>query len=173
MNQVLIVLFVSFFFVRLSTLFISIRNEKRLKANGGIEYGGLNSSILAILHIGFYLAAFGEGYANAVQIDRESMIGIAIYLLSILALFYIIHELSPVWTVKLIIGREHTLNRSLLFRYIRHPNYFLNVIPELVGLALMFKAYNTLLILFPIYLVSLTVRIVQEEQVMRANFSDY
>lgn len=173
MNQTLIILYVSFFFVRLSTLFISIRNERRLKADGGVEYGRFNSSILAILHIGFYLAAFGEGYDKAVQIDQETMIGIAVYLFSILALFYIIYELSPVWTVKLIIASEHNLNKSLLFRYLRHPNYFLNVIPELVGLAVMLKAYNTLLILFPIYLGSLAVRIIQEEQIMRAKFSDY
>jgi isoprenylcysteine carboxyl methyltransferase (ICMT) family protein YpbQ len=166
-------LYASFFLVRLSTLFISMRNERRLKADGGIEYGAFNSSILAVLHVGFYLSAFAEAYTRAVQIDTISLVGIVIYLFSIAALFYVIHELSPIWTVKLIIGREHTLNRSLLFRFLRHPNYFLNVVPELVGLALMCKAYYTLLILFPVYIASLAVRIVQEERIMRTRFREY
>lgn len=173
MSTILVILFISFFLVRLSTLVISMRNEKRLKADGAIEYGALNSAILAVLHVGFYLSAFAEAFANSALIDFVSLIGIVIYLFSIAALFYVIHELSPVWTVKLIIGREHTLNTSLLFRYIRHPNYFLNVVPELIGLTLMCKAYYTLLILFPIYLVSLAVRIVQEERIMRTRFKDY
>jgi len=173
MSKILILLFASFFLVRLSTLFISMRNERRLKADGGIEYGALNSKILAVLHTGFYLSAFAEGYVNEVQIDFVGLIGIAIYLFSIFALFYVIHELSPIWTVKLIIGREHGLNMGLLFRYLRHPNYFLNVVPELIGVALMCKAHYTLLILSPVYLISLVVRIVQEERIMRVRFKDY
>jgi len=173
MSPILILLFISFFLVRLSTLFISMRNERRLKADGGIEYGALNSRILAVLHVGFYLSAFAEAYINAVQIDLMGLVGIAIYLFSIAALFYVIHELSPIWTVKLIIGREHSLNNSLLFRYFRHPNYFLNVVPELIGLALMCKADYTLLILFPVYLLSLVVRILQEERIMRTRFKGY
>lgn len=173
MSKILILLFASFFLVRLSTLFISIRNERRLKADGGIEFGALNSTILAVLHIGFYLSAIAEAYVNQVQIDSLTLVGVAVYLFSIAALFYVIHELSPIWTVKLIIAREHSLNNSLLFRYFRHPNYFLNVVPELIGLALMCKAYDTLLILFPIYLASLVVRIVQEERIMRTRFKGY
>lgn len=43
----------------------------------------------------------------------------------------------------------------------------LNVIPELLGLALLMKAWLTLAVLLPLYLAALGVRIRQEERAMR------
>jgi hypothetical protein len=78
-----------------------------------------------------------------------------------------------VWTVKLYLAPGHALNRHRLFRRVRHPNYFLNVLPELIGLALAFHAVATTVTVLPLYLVSLGIRIAQEEQVMRRRFPDY
>lgn len=161
MSTIIIIAFMIFFCLRLITLFISTRNEKMLKQAKAQEYGRLNSITLAILHIVFYFSAFAEGYLNRVQFDQITFIGIIIYMLSMAALFYVIYQLSPIWTMKLIIAENHPLNKSFIFRYIRHPNYF-NIIPELIGLALAMKAYIVLATLFPVYLVSLTVRIIQE-----------
>jgi isoprenylcysteine carboxyl methyltransferase (ICMT) family protein YpbQ len=88
-------------------------------------------------------------------------------------LWLVIFNLKDVWTVKLFIAKEHTLNNSLLFKYFRHPNYFLNIIPELIAIALICQAWYTLLIGLPLYLIPLTIRIVQEEKVMKTHFSDY
>src|SRR5262249_62436732 len=52
-------------------------------------------------------------------------------------------------------------------------NYFLNIIPELVGLALIMGAWIILVIGLPLYLLVLRKRIVQEEQVMREHFPHY
>ncbi len=90
-----------------------------------------------------------------------------------LFLAVVIRELRGVWTIKLLLAREHPLNRSWLFRTIRHPNYFLNIAPELIGLVLLCKAWVTAAIILPFYAVSLAVRIVQEERVMRERFPDY
>src|SRR5262249_20802530 len=68
---------------------------------------------------------------------------------------------------------DHTLNQSVLFRWVRHPNYFLNILPELVGLALMMGAWLVLVLGLPLYLLVLRTRIVQEEQVMRQHFPGY
>ena len=173
MSTTIIVVFALFFVLRLSTLFISIKNEKRLKQSGAQEYGKLNSAILAILHFIFYVSAFSEGYIDDVQFSRVTIFGIILYLFSMAALFYVIRQLSPIWTVKLIIAKDHQINKSSLFKYIRHPNYFLNIIPELIGLALVMESYISLLVISPAYLVSLTVRIVQEEKIMRSNFLEY
>ena len=173
MSKAVLIVFAVFVCVRLFTLFISIKNEKRLKQAGAQEYGRLNTLILTILHILFYASAFTEGYANRVQFNRVTSIGIIIYALSMLALFYVIQQLPRIWTVKLIIANDHSINRGFIFRRIRHPNYFLNIIPELIGVALVMKSYGVLLILFPAYLLSLGVRIRQEESVMRSTFSDY
>jgi isoprenylcysteine carboxyl methyltransferase (ICMT) family protein YpbQ len=56
---------------------------------------------------------------------------------------------------------------------VRHPNYFLNVLPELIGFALALNAVTTLLVGIPLYLVPLIIRIRQEEQVMRDEVSGY
>ena len=53
----------------------------------------------------------------------------------------------------------------------RHPNYFLNILPELVGFALVLHAYYTLIIGLPFYLIPLIIRIRQEESAMRAKFA--
>jgi isoprenylcysteine carboxyl methyltransferase (ICMT) family protein YpbQ len=37
--------------------------------------------------------------------------------------------LHRLWTVKLLIASDHVLNQSALFRWVRHPNYFLNIRP--------------------------------------------
>ena len=111
-------------------------------------------------------------------------------ILSILILFFIIrllflsvsikHEealiakgakqLVEIWTVKIYILPEHQINRSWLFKTFRHPNYFLNIIPELIGIALLCQAWYVLLIGLPIYLLVLFKRIRQEEQAMATLF---
>jgi isoprenylcysteine carboxyl methyltransferase (ICMT) family protein YpbQ len=98
---------------------------------------------------------------------------LALYILSMLALAYVIRELGALWTVKVMIAQGHTLKQSWPFRTLRHPNYYLNIIPELLALALIMKAWLTLLFLFPPYLVALVCRIRIEESAMRRRFSTY
>ena len=173
MSTFIVTMCVIFSCVRLLTLFISINNEKALKKAGAKEYGRFNSIILTTLHILFYFSACVEGYIKRVQYDQVTIIGIIIYVSSMLALFYVIQKLSQIWTVKLIIAEDHPLDKSFLFRYIRHPNYFLNIIPELIGWTLLLKSYVVFSIIFPVYMVSLSVRIKQEEKLMKLKFSDY
>ena len=75
------------------------------------------------------------------------------------------------WTVKLYIVPNQRIERSLLFRTVRHPNYFLNIMPELIGVALLCNAWYTLCIGFPLYVVLLIVRIRQEEAAMKELFA--
>ena len=166
MSSFIIIFFVIAVIIRLSSLAISIRNENKLKQEGGKEYGKLNSSVLAILHTLFYFSAFFEGWYNKVQWDKFVTFGLIVYLFSIGVLFYVISQLSNFWTVKLIIAKKHPRNTSFLFKYVRHPNYYLNIIPELIGLGLIMKAEFVLIYFFPVYLVSLAVRIIQEERTM-------
>lgn len=82
-------------------------------------------------------------------------------------LFYVIYKLRDIWTVKLYIAPQQRLERSFLFRTVRHPNYFLNIMPELIGVALLCHAWITLIIGYPLYLCLLFIRIRQEEEAMR------
>ena len=159
---------------RIVTLFISIRNEERLKAKGTVEAGSVNSALLALAHIAFYAAAIVEGFSSPSHgFDAITIAGLVIYLFGAAVLVAVIRSLGRFWTVKLIIASDHELVASPLFRWVRHPNYFLNLLPELIGFALVLHAFNTLLIGLPLYLIPLVIRIRQEEAAMRAKFPAY
>lgn len=163
----IIIAFVAFFVLRLVSLSFSIRNEKRLLQLGAQQYGKLNSLLLTLAHVAYYFAALYEAYAKEVIFDRTSMVGLALMLFAYGMLFYVIYRLRDVWTVKLYIVPNQRIERSFLFRTVRHPNYFLNIMPELVGVAMLCQAWHTLCIGFPLYLILLIVRIRQEEQAMK------
>lgn len=159
--------FVVFFVIRLYFLAISIKNEKNLIALGAVQVGATNSKILAVAHIAYYFLALYESYQGGFVADGISALGAIIVGLSLVMLAYIIKLLGYVWTVKVYILPNHPMNRAWLFKTFRHPNYFLNIIPELIGIALLCHAWTTLLVGLPIYLVILGVRIYQEEQAMK------
>jgi hypothetical protein len=58
--------------------------------------------------------------------DLLTWSGFVLYALSAAFLVAVIHLLGRVWTVKLLIARDHVLVDQGLFRIVKHPNYFLN-----------------------------------------------
>ncbi|MBZ9605299.1 isoprenylcysteine carboxylmethyltransferase family protein [Phyllobacterium chamaecytisi] len=170
----MLILFITLAVVfRVATLLISISNERKLKAAGATEIGKTNSNILAVAHVAFYLCAIIEYAFTDHSIDTVTWLGLAIYLVGAIFLIVVIASLGPQWTVKLIIARNHVLVTSLLFRLVRHPNYYLNILPELIGFALTLHAFWTLVVGMPLYLIPLLVRIGQEEKAMRVHFPQY
>jgi isoprenylcysteine carboxyl methyltransferase (ICMT) family protein YpbQ len=156
---------------RLTTLAISIRNEWALKRAGGQEFGKTNSVVLTLAHIAFYVSAISEYLwfpTNAP--DVISLLGVLIYAFGVLVLVAVIRALGRVWTVKLIIANGHVLVTGGLYRLMRHPNYFLNILPELVGLALALNAFTTLLIGLALYAIPLAIRIREEDRLMATAF---
>lgn len=158
---------------RVATLVVSIRNERRLKAEGAVEFGAVNSTILAAAHALFYVSAAIEGVLRGGPVDLVGVIGFALYAFGMVMLVIVMRLLGRWWTVKLIIAPDHELVIHPLFRAIRHPNYLLNILPELVGLGFALHAYGTLAIGLPCYLVVLAIRVREEEQRMSARFSAY
>jgi isoprenylcysteine carboxyl methyltransferase (ICMT) family protein YpbQ len=76
--------------LRLSTLAVSIRNEKRLKANGAVEFGTTNSAVLALTHIVFYTSAAAEGLWRSDPVDVISYLGLGPYGFGMIMLFVVI-----------------------------------------------------------------------------------
>jgi isoprenylcysteine carboxyl methyltransferase (ICMT) family protein YpbQ len=173
MNPLLVTLFLLASVLRVGSLAVSMRHEKALKARGAREYGQGTSRLLALAHTVFYVGAFAEGLWRRTQPTLWTAGGVLLYGLAVLVLLVVWRELKGLWTVKLLIASDHTLNQSALFRWVRHPNYFLNILPELAGLALMMGAWLVLVLGLPLYLLVLRARIVQEEQVMRQHFPGY
>jgi isoprenylcysteine carboxyl methyltransferase (ICMT) family protein YpbQ len=169
-----IVVFAVYAFVlRGISLAISFRNERRLRREGAVEYGRSGTVLLTGVGVVYAVSALVEGVLRRVQFEAITVWGIAIHALSMIALFYVIYQLREVWTVRVLIARDHRLVDTWLFRTVRHPNYFLNLIPEYVGLTLVFQAWITAVLLFPLLVVAIGIRIVQEERAMREAFPGY
>jgi isoprenylcysteine carboxyl methyltransferase (ICMT) family protein YpbQ len=158
---------------RLATLGISVRNEKRMKAEGAREFGRANSLALGILHTAIYVAAIGEGWWRGAQMDAVCVVGVVLYGIGAVGLVVVIRTLGKFWSLKLLIAKDHVLITHPLFRVMRHPNYFVGILPELVGFCIALHAWITLVIGLPIYMVSLGLRIRLEQQVMRQEFAAY
>lgn len=166
MSTTILTLFCTFFALRLVSLFISIYNEKKLIKQGAVQYGKINSICLTIIHILFYCASLYEAYYQHTPFDIYSEFGLAFLLFAYFILFYVIYELREVWTLKIYIAPQHKIVNSFLFKNFKHPNYFLNVIPELIGIMLLCNAWFTFITLFPIYITILWIRILQENKAM-------
>jgi len=173
MHPLLLALFIGAVLLRAGSVAVSRRNEKALKVHGAREYGRSTSHLLAAAHTLFYSGALVEGLWRNTQPTLWTIVGLLLYVISIITLVLVWRELQGLWTVKLIIASDHKLNQTALFRWVRHPNYFLNIIPELVGLALILGAWIVLVGGLPLYLLVLRKRIVQEEQVMHEHFPRY
>ena len=161
------VVFVFFFVLRILTLIVSIKNEKKLKSEGAVEYGKTNSLLMTLFHILFYIGSISEAVLSNASFNYVNKIGIVLFLFSYLVLWYVITQLKNIWTVKLYIAKEHKINNSFLFKYFRHPNYYLNIIPELIGIGMLCKAWIVMIIILPVYMVILIIRIIQEERAMK------
>ena len=155
------------------TFAVSIRNERRLKREGAIEYGKGGTAFITGVSLLYATSAFVEGTMRRVQLDNVAVLGIVIHAFAMVVLFSVIYQLRAIWTMKLLIGREHQLVTNWLFRTVKHPNYFFGLIPEFIGLTLVFRAWITGAVLFPILLVAIGIRIVQEERAMRQAFEGY
>lgn len=155
------------FIFRLVFLKRSIKNEKAILANGGREYGVQNTKYITILHILFYLSCFAEATIRQVHFDTLGVMGLGLLIFAMFMLYVVTKLLGAIWTVKLMLVKNHQFVDHWLFRYVKHPNYFLNIIPELIGLALLCHALLSFCILFPFYIIVLYNRIKEEEQLLR------
>lgn len=171
-------LFVYLFFaitmtIRLGTIALSTRNEHALKSQGAIEYDARTTNFLGLAHFGFYLSGFLEATLAPPQIDFISLFGIGLWVAAMGMLWSVTRTLGPFWTVKIIIAPHHEFKQTALFSFVRHPTYFLSIIPALIGYACALHCWHTLCFGLPLYGLILAKRIRVEEQVMRNAFPAY
>ncbi|WP_156009230.1 isoprenylcysteine carboxyl methyltransferase family protein [Streptococcus ruminantium] len=164
--SIVIVIMLVMFGIRLAFLKLSIQNEKRILANGGKEYGVSNTKLITLLHILFYLMCIVEAIVYKVQLDSVGYLGLALMLFSLLVLWVVTRLLGEIWTVKLMLLKEHKFVDHWLFRVVKHPNYFLNIAPELLGILLLCHAKFAALIL-PFYAYAIYKRICEENWLLK------
>ena len=64
--------------LRFAALAVSIRNEKRMKVAGAVEYCAGTSTLLAFVHIAYYLAAIAEGVWRGAPVSAITWTGVAV-----------------------------------------------------------------------------------------------
>lgn len=168
MDKYYIIAFVvTVFVLRLLFLKISKQNEKRIIENGGKEYGVANSKRLTLLHIAFYLFSPIESVVRNSRIDAISITGMVLMVFSMFMLSVVVKLLGEIWTVKLMLLKNHKFNPHWLFKVVKHPNYFLNILPELLGLTLLCHSFLVGIVLAPFYIYTMYVRIKEEEKLLK------
>lgn len=161
----IILIVFGFFILRLYSLVISIRHAKQLQLQDATEYGKRNSTWLALTHIAIYVSATIEAWLQQTTMNSLSVIGLILMIFAYIILFMVIKTLGAIWTLKLYILPQHPIIKSGLFKITKHPNYFLNIVPELLGLLLLTQAGFAAPLLLP-YAYLLWQRIRQEERLM-------
>lgn len=168
LDYLILILVFCVFVLRLYFLKISKKNEKNILENDGKEYGVKNTKAITIVHIMFYLFCLFEAAIKGVKFDIVGLIGVVLLVFAFFMLYYIVNYLlKDIWTVKLMIAKNHKYNSHFLFRTIKHPNYYLNIFPELIGLSMLCHAAISFIVLSPIYLLIMYIRIKEEDDLIK------
>nr|WP_050897405.1 isoprenylcysteine carboxyl methyltransferase family protein [Streptococcus ictaluri] len=162
----ILIIMIAMFAIRLVFLKKSMANEKAILAKGGQEFGVQNTQFLTLLHIMIYVFALAEAYLKQITFDWLSFLGLLLMIVSVIVLFEVTRILGDLWTVKLMLAKEHPYVDHWLFRRFKHPNYYLNIAPELLGIVLLCHAQITAMLLFPCYLLVIYLRIREENKLL-------
>ena len=138
-----------------------------------MEFGKKNTVFLTLIVSFCYIVAFIEGWIRETKITNFSVFSLCLYSISIVFLVIVIKTLGKIWTIKLIILPNQKIIKNSLYRTIRHPNYFFNLLPEVLAIILLYQAWIFLAFSYPLFVFSIIIRIIQEEKIMREKCSSY
>ena len=121
---------------RLGELLYARRNDRRLLAAGGVEYGASHYPLLVGLHTAWLAALF-----LSVSAETPILWGpLAGYLLLQGLRVWTLASLGGFWTTRVIVVPGAELVRRGPYRFVRHPNYLI-VALEIPVLPLVFGAW--------------------------------
>ena len=145
---------------RVGELWLSVRNTRRLLAQGAREHGRAHYPLIIAVHVlwlgtlwwlaplrpidGFWLAMF-----VAIEIAR----------------IWVLATLGPRWTTRIIILDDAPLVKRGPYRFVDHPNYLV-VIAEIAVLPLMFGLWQVALVFTLLNAAVLAIRIRAENRAL-------
>lgn len=138
---------------RLAEVWWARRNEARLLAAGGIEYGRSHFPLMVLLHAVWLVGLW------VVAIDRPLVpIFVVLFLALQVARFWVLATLGRRWTLRVVVVPGEQLQQRGPYRWLRHPNYAvvigeIAVVPLALGLplyALAFSVFNAAVLAFRI-----------------------
>ena len=146
---------------RLSELWLSNRNTRRLILEGAYEVAPGHYPLIVAVHA-LWLAALWW-LAPPQPIDG---FWLGMFVLIELARIWVLASLGKRWTTRIIVLPEAPLVRRGPYRWVNHPNYLV-VIAEIAVLPLVFGLWQLALIFSALNAAILTVRIREENRALR------
>lgn len=130
---------------RLAECGLAKRNESRLRAAGGVEYGAAHLPVLVLLHAAWLAGLWALAYDRPVD---PWFFGLFVILQ--MARLWVLLALGRRWTIRIIVIAGERLVSRGPYRFMRHPNYAvvageIAVVPLALGLpvyALVFSVLN-------------------------------
>jgi len=116
-------------------------NERAQRSRGGIEPADDVYQVMQIAYPGIFVAMLVEGALRGVSFtEAPALVGVMIFLAAKALKWWAISELGPLWTFRVIVVPGSPSVATGPYRIMRHPNY-VAVVGEIVGVALMMRAY--------------------------------
>ncbi|MDX2128979.1 MAG: isoprenylcysteine carboxylmethyltransferase family protein [Chloroherpetonaceae bacterium] len=150
---------------RLMELMVSRHNETQLKAKGAIEYGESHYKWMVLLHLGWFVGMITEFILLKPSIFPfwGSLLTFLLFLQ--IVRYYVIKSLGEFWNTKIIVLPGSRPIQSGIYRFVRHPNYWI-VRMEILFFPILFKLYITSIIFTILNVWLLNVRIEEEEKAL-------
>ena len=151
---------------RLIELLIAKRNERILKAQGGIEFDKNGYRVIVIMHVAFFVSLICEKVFLSRMLNSYWIIFAALFGVAQFLRYWAIKSLGVYWNTKILVLPNHKLVIAGPYKFLRHPNY-IAVIVEIAVIPLIFSCYLTACIFSVINFILLRRRIKIEENALR------
>ena len=150
---------------RLYELRLAKSNEKYQKARGAIDIQDPYYHWIVWVHTIFFLALLIEAYFNHQLQATLSAIWLISFVVLQLLRFWLLHTMGRFWNTKIIVLPGARLVNRGLFRFVRHPNYWI-VFLEFIVISLLFHAYWSAIIFPILHIVLMSKRIPMENRAL-------
>lgn len=150
--------------LRLGELLLARRNERWLLQHGAVEYGKKHYRWIVTLHVLFFVSLVIEYLWTSN--GCYSLPLLILYFLLLVFKAWTICSLGRFWNTKIYRISGYPLVQRGPYRFMKHPNY-LSVIAEIALIPLIFHLYVTAVIFTVLNAAMLTVRIHEENRVLR------
>ena len=145
---------------RLSELWLSRRNTRRLLAQGAREHGRGHYPLIVAVHALWLVSLWW--LARSRPVDG---FWLGIFVLLEIARIWVLATLGPRWTTRIIVLPEAPLVRNGPYRFVNHPNYWV-VIGEIAVLPLVFGLWQVALAFTLLNAIVLAIRIRSENRAL-------
>lgn len=152
---------------RLSELWLSKRNAKWMLSQGGYEVGAEHYKWMVLMHAGWFISMVGEFVWRQPALPTGWPIWLGVFGLAQVGRYAVIATLGRFWNTRIFILPNVPKVKQGIYRYVRHPNYWV-VRVELFVAPMIFDLWMTALLFSVLNFFMLRVRIAAEENALKA-----